>query len=661
MKKFILALCLLFTAPVFAVTKYYCNCDTGSAVGCVAGVNGNSGLTPALARQTLAQFASDWQGAAAGDSLLMCQGGLWDSAATGAIKNSNATRSNPVTVDSYDATSVWSGGAGIKPILKNTSTVNVIQITKGTLTHSEGYVFRNLSLQGGGTNGAAAILAIGDNDYVTFDGFTINGFEGGIQCNGGSTSSSATNDGITTNWTIKNLVFTSINANGILTGCGYSTIQNNTFLNVGTDFQDHSIYLTGAIAAVFPKTIVSITGTGAVATLTATAHGIPVGTHFVITVSGSTSSGSGTFNATNAVGTVTGANTLTYAATGTPSASVVGTYTANKEVPLFNMTVRNNLMTDNNVAGAGLCSLAAIVAHGAITNLLIENNKVNETVVNNVNGTPSSCVGIEVDSGGYAAPEDFEFFKGLVIRNNTTINTALGIGVDLSQGALVENNYHYSGYSANSVAGGIRMRSKNTTPGTAGPISTQPANATPPDNNTIRYNTAYLTTPNTGHWGIALNGNIGDPLTGLNHNLYGNVVVLGSSASTTTECFDTSNMTLAMFAVKDYNACYYLSASVPKWENTSSLATIQAGGNPNKSDLHSLMAATASVTAGQPFFITPTTSPAISTSSALKNAGHPTLGPKNGWGGSVRNQGVRDIGAFEFGAALGVVPNSPTP
>ncbi len=664
MKKIIAAALLWLCSPAFSATVYACACSTGAHANCVAGSNTAPYDTPAKSINTIAQWKTSWQALAAGDNLSTCQGGAFSAVATGNMANTNATRSSPVVIDSYDDTARWSGGAGIKPIFRGSGAGGILSFNKASNFHTEGYTVRDIQIIGDGSLTDWGIISAGgaDVDYMLIDNVTISGTKVGVQSNVGTNSAitpSGLSDGISQNWTIRNSSFSTMNDLGILISSSNTLIDNNTFQFIGTQVGDHSIYLGGGTIIYTPQTISSITGNGTTATLTtATPHLIPTGAHFTIGVTGSTSSGSGTFNVTGGIGgvigTATGPSTITYAATGTPSASVVGAYTNLVVVPAVGAVVRNNTSSDASLTGPGGCVEAHIIVHGDWNNILIENNLIQESIV----PTNTACNGIELDSGGYGTPESYEQINKVVIRNNTVLNMAQGILLDLSRQSLIENNYVYSTFTGFD-AFGIRMRAKNFVPGTVG-TSTLSATQQSPDNVTIRYNTVYLTAIGASGWGIALNGNVGDPLTGLHHNLYGNVVVLGSSATTATMCYATQNMTLAMFDVKDYNACYYLSAAVPKWENTSSLATIQAVGNPNKSDLNSIMASTTSVTADQPFFTAPTTSPTISTSSALKNAGHPTLGPRTGWGGSVRNQGVRDIGSFEFGATLGVVPNSPT-
>jgi hypothetical protein len=622
---------------------YFCNKGSGAVSACVNGSDAANGLTPATAKQTLAALVTLWQAAQAGDQFLLAQGAWWDGAATGQMQNTNATAANPVIIGSYDATSVWVGGAGIKPVLENTANAAIINFNKGTVVHTAGYTVQDIELSGGGTNVLWGIFGMGDTDYVYLKNLTIRNIALGIQCNGGSTGASALSDGISSNWIIRDCNIHDCSTIGILTGSSHVLIEGCTFDKNGTTLFDHSIYLGGATTVLPAKTIASISGDGVIATLTtATPHGIAFGSHFTITVIGSTSSGSGSFNVTSVVATVISANVITYPATGTPTAGVVGTYSVVIDVPAVDAVVRNNVITNGNIGAHGTANNAHIVVHGSWRSLLIENNLIREDVVT-ASGT---CNGIEISSGGYAAPENYEGFTGVVVRNNIVINCALGIGLDLTVHGLVENNYVYSTCQVGGTAG-IRMRAKYNV--------AVDATDQQPDAITIRYNTVYLPLPKASDYGIGFMANAADALSGRNNNLYGNTVVLGSTATTATMAYNTANMQMAWFTTKDYNACYYTGAAVPKWENTSSLATIQASGT----DTNSVMISTTSVTADQPFFVTPTTSPEITTASALKNSGSPSLKPYCDIRGLVRDQGTADKGAYEFGASS-LIPNSPT-
>lgn len=626
-------------------TYYYCNKGTLAVTNCIDGsasaVDNTNIATP---RKSLAQFAAQFATANAGDQFLFAQGACWDEESTGQIKNSNSTKANPIIIGSYDASSVWTGGAGIKPIWINTTIQTTINFNKGTLTHSEGHTIRGLDVRGGGSN-FWGILGGGDLDAVIIEDCSFSGMTIGIQANS-ATNSSSTSDGITSDWIIRRNSLSNMSGMGILIGMSKVVIENNTFLNIGTAVTDHSIYCTGAIVQVFPQTISSITGNGTTATLTTAApHGIASGSHFTIGVTGSTSSGTGTFNVTGGVGgvvgTVTGANTITYSCTGTPTASVVGAYTITLDLPQNDTIIRNNTSTDQNVGGAGLNKSAHFVFHGNMRRLLVENNTIIET-------TPSvntASVGIEIDDGGYSTPEDYESFNSIVIRNNTIKGLQQGIALDLAVDALVESNYIYTTYTT-SQSQGIRMRSK----GQFALTSTQQS----PNRNIIRNNTIYLKNAPTSSIGIGLQGNVSDPLTGTGHQLYNNLIVLEAPATTSVMAFNCSNMTSAMFSVKDYNYVVYTGATIPKWEDSAALGSQTTGG-----DTHSTFISSASLTTGQPFFTSPGTSAAVGSSFGGNSGAHPTLRPYLGIGGVARTKTPTDIGAYEIGATT-VVANSQT-
>ncbi len=223
---------------------------------------------------------------------------------------------------------------------------------------------------------------------------------------------------------------------------------------------------------------------------------------------------------------------------------------------------------------------------------------------------------------------------------------------------MIENNYDYSTFTGDGLA--FKNRFRNFAPSVSG-SSTIGATQQQPNRNVIRYNGSYRTAPNGNTIGMALNGNAFDALTGTHHGMYGNLVVFGTSATTSTQCFNTQNITLSALDNKDKNTCLYLGASVPKWDFTSSLATVQAGADANKSDLNSTLSPTASVTTGQPFFTSPTTSPAVGSSSSLLGGGYSAsnLKPHGAWGGVKRIKSTTDRGPFEKDAT-DVLPNSPT-
>lgn len=308
--------------------------------------------------------------------------------------------------------------------------------------------------------------------------------------------------------------------------------------------------------------------------------------------------------------------------------SVLGVNLTTKQV-----VVRGNMLTNNAPYASatavaptpGLCAAVAIVAHGLYDGLVIENNVVVEPTVP-ANG---SCWGITVDSGGYGHAEGF---TNVSIRGNTVINYPLGIGMDLCNGCVIENNYVYSERAGSS---GVVVPSKYFD----APIPGNTVN----NNLTVRNNTIYLKNPTYGSVGLRLSRD------GKTHTVASNLIYFGSGSTSTTACFNTSGLATTAFSTFDYNLCYF-SATAGAWDSTrTALATQRSAGL----DLHSQLANPLMTLPVAPNYST-TTGPG---SPAIK-AGHPTASSKFGHGG-LRRDSTADIGASQQGAVV-VVPSTPT-
>jgi hypothetical protein len=731
------ALWTAFAGSAEAATKRYCDCDAGAAVGCVAG-NDSTGdgsvLTP---YKTFSKYITDWKAGTHGDQFLHCQGGSWHSASQtvvggGNLNNANATAADPIITDSYDATAAWVGGSGIAPLWTQAGSTVVLDFNQGTINSARnGYTFKNISIQGAGTNAFFLTRVDGSHNYITFDGMTFNAAGGGIQCNGGPTSPPAGGDAlaVSQHLTIVRSTVSNMTGIGILSSCNDTRIEDSAFNLNGTQVTDHHIYIGGQNKAKAVPAVASIVGDGTTVTVTTSApnsiwSGVPTTTQTAATITGAGYNITA-FTPGSAI-TYQSPTTFTYSQTGVGTCSGCSLTAVRQVVKGTQIMVRGNTLTNaNHVLGS--CNESALLNHGEWENFTAENNLFREDTI----PTGASCVAIEFDDGGYEPPEKDNAMRSIVVRNNTAINYATGYAIDLTENVLVENNYEYSAYAGGGI--GINLRAKNYTPAaaysgtaTSGSATTLvdsgktfsgltanlsivkvtggtgsgqrrlisnasgstltvtpawavtpdvtstyavtaqsgvPINALDPNAVTIRYNTSYRTVPTLNTIGMALNGNVTDNLSGLGHNLYGNVTVLGSTATTATQCFNIANLTTSMFGVKDYNSCIYLGASVPKFNGTSSLSTVQGATCPASTvnDCNSSITANTlnNVTTDQPFFTSPTASPAVGASSALIGAGHPTLKPYSGWGGFKRGGVPTDRGAFGRGDAT-VIPNSPT-
>lgn len=147
MKKILLALALLFSLPAFAATYYACPCDSGAHGLCSPGSDGTATPTnPNTPRNYIT--ASFLNGLAAGDSVLICQGGAKTSAQISGIVNTNATATNPIRIGTYVAG--W-GGGGTKPWLQFSASSGGISFGYGDDGSNDGgYIIEGLKLDGGG-------------------------------------------------------------------------------------------------------------------------------------------------------------------------------------------------------------------------------------------------------------------------------------------------------------------------------------------------------------------------------------------------------------------------------------------------------------------------------------------------------------------------------
>ena len=155
----------LLCAPAFATDRYVCDCNTTSTTqphaSCSAGSSGGTGTSSSSPKQFVSQLSdpSTW---AAGDRLFYCQGGVhkeW----VWIERNNNATRANPIVIDSYAPPS----GATGKPVLTRTVAVGaaVFDIGQDTSTNlgsadidgdgvgdgHGGYIIQNLKFECDGT------------------------------------------------------------------------------------------------------------------------------------------------------------------------------------------------------------------------------------------------------------------------------------------------------------------------------------------------------------------------------------------------------------------------------------------------------------------------------------------------------------------------------
>jgi len=158
--------CATIPLRTTGTVHYYCDCRAGASAGCVAGNDANSGLTPALAKQTAANAWSTFSTMPAGDTIAMCRGGAWGST-SGKLNNSNCPQNGGVEstyCDLRDYAPTWGLGANNPRPLFNVGNAD------GTLywdTLGGGYRVWNLDLRGNnigtvGGGGSNMMYLLGD-------------------------------------------------------------------------------------------------------------------------------------------------------------------------------------------------------------------------------------------------------------------------------------------------------------------------------------------------------------------------------------------------------------------------------------------------------------------------------------------------------------------
>lgn len=200
--------------------------------------------------------------------------------------------------------------------------------------------------------------------------------------------------------------------------------------------------------------------------------------------------------------------------------------------------IRGNTITRSVLNSSGSCSGSAIVVHGAVDGLLIENNRI-------VQPPPSAphCYGIEI-SGGYADAQGSEYFHDVLIRGNVVVDVGyVGIGLRSCRRCVVEHNrIVWTGAGGNQ---GISMSVNTPSP------ADEPGTAL-----VIRNNSIYNHSPAGSPYGVLLvnEGNA--------HTVIDNLLYFGPGASATSRCYDVKNYAAADFTSFDRNLCFRVGGPV---------------------------------------------------------------------------------------------------
>lgn len=258
------------------------------------------------------------------------------------------------------------------------------------------------------------------------------------------------------------------------------------------------------------------------------------------------------------------------------------------------------------------CEGVSLVVHGEHDGLLIEGNTVRE----DVGAASPGCWGIAVDTGYGSA----ESFRNVTIRGNRVVNVGnVAIGLNACESCVVENNVviHDQPFGTTAIAVPNRPRNPDDLPMTGV---------------TIRNNSVFVGADGSGR-AIRL----GDEGSG--HVLVSNAIHYAGS-NNGWSCFDVDLPTGSYDAV-DHNLCFFPGAAGAEWvDGAGDLAAWQSATGFDGS---SLVAdpAFASIT-GPSYDLS-----ALSASSPLVDAGHPTLSAPNDYSGTARDA-QPDIGAHEW-------------
>ncbi len=282
------------------------------------------------------------------------------------------------------------------------------------------------------------------------------------------------------------------------------------------------------------------------------------------------------------------------------------------------VVVRGNTLTRNAGYDGAVCKAVALVGHGNLPNLTIENNTIVEQA------SAAVCWGIAIN--GVTTSKVEQRFPGLVIRGNTVNldgDGTVGITCSSCPGAVIENNTIVRTGGSSSFTG---VHVPSGAPDLA--RGDLPDHTLTVRNNTIQIQTAGRAT------GLSLAPGSTQDVVVSNLILFGP----GSSAAV---CMDTRARSIQSFRAIDNNLCFRSGGAALTWsDQAATLSAAQAAGF-DQSSLSadpglSLLRRAASAA---PYDALPSASPAL-------NAGHRSLSsPRDAVG--VLRDALPDIGALE--------------
>jgi hypothetical protein len=219
---------------------YYCDCGTGAEAGCAVGNNANSGLTPALARRTIGQAATDFLSLSSGDTIALCKGGAFNTSATITLGSSGRCATGVACNDFREYTpSTFTGTA--KPLINYSGGQQAIALSQYS-NETSGVRILNISLKGVGAGVGVFNFNQGSHPTtrdIVIGNVTIENFVVGIQFENSGPLGPANNVVMTGNTLIGNLDM------ALLGIANNSSFSYNYLLNNGNNTVfNHSIYLS---------------------------------------------------------------------------------------------------------------------------------------------------------------------------------------------------------------------------------------------------------------------------------------------------------------------------------------------------------------------------------------------------------------------------------
>jgi hypothetical protein len=239
------------TAPLRSTGTiyYYCDCQAGSASGCVAGNDSNAGTSPSAPQQSLSALGTRLNSMQAGDTVAMCRGGRWAGVVSASWQNSNCTSAS--TCDLRDYVPSWGSSGSPKPYINGGSSAgNGIIHAFGNGPYY-GYRIWNIAFRHSGFSydGSRSIFILGGHYNTDICGIDSAMGALGIVAEAGG---GITPDGIK----IRASTFTAHGMDAAYLEATNLTIDSNRFIDCGDQTIDasrsslmHTIYVAGGSAS----------------------------------------------------------------------------------------------------------------------------------------------------------------------------------------------------------------------------------------------------------------------------------------------------------------------------------------------------------------------------------------------------------------------------